>query len=79
MLGASFIENFRYINQRLDVLSRRCIDSLVQQGFSRDQVHAEPFLHMRYDGTDCALLCEPGSNRDSSVIYGDFEQSFTEK
>jgi len=61
------------------VLSKRCVDSLLQRGFHKDQIHTEPFLHMRYDGTDCALLCEPGSNTNFGIRQGDFHQSFTEK
>jgi len=71
--------HFDYINERLEVLSKRCVDSLLQRGFHQDQIHTEPFLHMRYDRTDCALLCEPGSNTNLGVHRGDFHQSFTEK
>lgn len=45
----------------------------------RDQITTEPYLHLRYQGTDCALMCTTA--RDNSEIpnvmkHGDFESVF---
>lgn len=76
-------ENIGDIDARLAVLSHRCIDRLLGQGFKREQIELEQFLHMRYDRTDCALMCSP-ENRSSSELasggvvsgFGDFKGSF---
>lgn len=76
------IDNFEYIDQRVDVLSKRCRESLISRGFQPDQIHTEPYLHMRYDRTDCALLCgpaDPGSSSRHMSSHGDFLESFVEK
>lgn len=76
-----FLGNFEYINDRLDHLSKRCVDSLISRGFDPAQIHTEPFLHMRYDRTDCTLLCSSptDSSEQSGIRYGAFDQSFVEK
>lgn len=74
--------SFGYIDQRIDFLSHRCRDSLVERGFHPDQIHTEAYLHMRYDRTDCALLCGAlSSSTPNQAIssYGDFQRSFIEK
>lgn len=79
---SSFLDNFEYIDQRIDVLSKRCRESLISRGFQPDQIHTEPYLHMRYDRTDCALLCgpaDPGSSSRHMSSHGDFLESFVEK
>lgn len=59
-------------------MSSKCVDELKKQGFSDNQLHTEPFLHLRYEGTDCALMC-PGSYDSTvnpSTIHGDFLSGF---
>ncbi|XP_008186368.1 5-oxoprolinase [Acyrthosiphon pisum] len=72
------IENFEYLNERITVLSSKCIDELKKQGFSDNQLHTEPFLHLRYEGTDCALMCSASHDNsvNSSTIHGDFLSGF---
>jgi len=72
------LENFEYLNERITVLSSKCIDELKKQGFSDNQLHAEPFLHLRYEGTDCALMCSASHDNsvNSSTIHGDFLSGF---
>jgi len=59
-------------------LSSKCIEELKKQGFSDNQLHTEPFLHLRYEGTDCALMCSAsyGGTINSSTIHGDFLSGF---
>lgn len=72
-------DNFAYIDERLGQLSQRCISSLEQRGFSKDQIEIEPFLHLRYDRTDCAMLCTPECDQDCPLQHGDFEKTFLHK
>lgn len=62
------------------MLSSKCISELKKQGFSDNQLHTEPFLHLRYDGTDCALMCSSskndGNSKNSSTVYDDFLSGF---
>jgi len=52
------------INKRISVLEEKCVKNLKDQGFSPAQIGTEAFLHMRYAGTDCALMCSLGSEQD---------------
>lgn len=71
-------ENFEYFEQRLDALGKECVEALTKQGFNKNSIVLEPYLHMRYDGTDCALMCG-GSPSDKSIKYGDFAKYFVER
>lgn len=59
-------------------MSSKCINELKNQGFSDNQLHTEPFLHLRYDGTDCALMCSASNDNlvDFSTAHGDFLSGF---
>ena len=72
-------QNFAYIDERLTRLSQNCAEQLKQRGFTDEQIHTEPYLHMRYDRTDCALLCGPKEGTESPLHAGDFLGSFAEK
>lgn len=76
-----FVENFAYLNERITVLSSKCLGELKKQGFSDNQLQTESFLHLRYDGTDCALMCSASSNSSisSGMVYGDFLSGFLAK
>ncbi|XP_025416669.1 5-oxoprolinase isoform X2 [Sipha flava] len=71
-------ENLTYLNERINMLSLKCINELKKQGFSDNQLHTEPFLHLRYDGTDCALMCSANNDNltDSRYVHGDFLSGF---
>uniref|UniRef100_A0A7G3ARE1 Putative oxoprolinase n=1 Tax=Lutzomyia longipalpis TaxID=7200 RepID=A0A7G3ARE1_LUTLO len=72
-----------FLTQRLDVLCQKCTAKLEGQGFKSDQIVLEPYLHMRYDGTDCALMCSPRktSHGENVLIqkYGNFHEAFLER
>lgn len=73
-------ETFSYIDDRLGALTSECIDALTKQGFAKSEILIEPYLHLRYDKTDCALMCTP--NRKSSGCHpksGDFLSVFLER
>jgi 5-oxoprolinase (ATP-hydrolysing) len=48
------------IAQRVAELREKCVANLAAQGFAPKQISTEAFLHMRYEGTDCALMCSSG-------------------
>ena len=48
----------------LEELKEKCRVALKAQGFTETQIGLEPFLHMRYQGTDCALMCSGAGGRD---------------
>ena len=62
-----------------------CLNLLMLQYnyITRDEIITTPFLHLRYHGTDCALMCsaDPCDEGVSSAgcKYGDFERAFTNK
>ncbi|XP_068094216.1 5-oxoprolinase [Hyperolius riggenbachi] len=72
-------DSFPLLEERIAALERQCTEALQQQGFHRSQINMEPFLHLRYERTDCALMC---SSRGypappDSCRAGDFKASFT--
>ncbi|XP_055549431.1 5-oxoprolinase [Wyeomyia smithii] len=73
-------ENRLIIKKKLDDLCQSCTDHLAGQGFSDEAIVLEPYLHLRYEGTDCALMCSPDkviANQDNYIYtYGDFEKTF---
>uniref|UniRef100_A0A8C3UFQ2 5-oxoprolinase n=1 Tax=Catharus ustulatus TaxID=91951 RepID=A0A8C3UFQ2_CATUS len=72
---------FPRLEQRLRELERRCRDALRGQGFADEQIVTEPFLHMRYDGTDGALMVSARGHpaRPDTCQAGDFLGAFTER
>ena len=49
--------NFPALESNLDSLATTCTAALQKQGFESRLIRTEKFLHMRYQGTDCALMC----------------------
>lgn len=74
----SNLDNFAYLNERITELTSICIHKLKKQGFSNSQLHTEPFLHLRYDGTDCAIMCSASNDcvGIASTVHGDFLSGF---
>ncbi|XP_075226295.1 5-oxoprolinase [Lycorma delicatula] len=79
-------ENFKFIDGKLTALSEKSIGNLVAQGFKREQIECKPFLHLRYQGTDCALMVSPDDKdvahsvvNSSSPVHGDFQAAFLKK
>ena len=69
-------DSFAYLNERIDVLTEQCVHQLQAQGFSRDDITTTPFLNLRYDRTDCALMVT-AEEGDGPCRHGDFESAFT--
>lgn len=70
-------ENFDHFVDRFKILGEQCKSELYKQGFSVESIVLEPYLHMRYDGTDCALMCTT-SNRNM-LTYEDFLETFLKR
>ncbi|XP_036377739.1 5-oxoprolinase [Megalops cyprinoides] len=73
--------SFRELDSRVEQLSLHCQETLRARGFSSSQISTEVFLHLRYEGTDCALMVtaagHPGNAH--SCRSGDFRTAFTKR
>lgn len=72
-------ESFAYLDDRLDYLQQVCSEELRRQGFEDDQIVTECFLHLRYEGTDCALMCVAKKTGEALTRHGDFVATFLER
>lgn len=66
------------IQGRVDQLSHKVVNELERQGFAKERIHTEVFLHMRYDGTDTALMTlKPSDSWDMQKVFVDaYRQEF---
>uniref|UniRef100_A0A0B6ZGC5 5-oxoprolinase n=2 Tax=Arion vulgaris TaxID=1028688 RepID=A0A0B6ZGC5_9EUPU len=70
-------ENFHQIDARIAALEEECQVELIKQGFDRKHIEKQPFLHLRYAGTDCALMCLAQlPAHEGTTAHGDFYTSF---
>ncbi|XP_076856985.1 5-oxoprolinase isoform X2 [Brachyhypopomus gauderio] len=69
------------IDQRIKQLCHSCQEVLLKRGFSRSQISMEVYLHMRYEGTDCALMVRGSScpSHAQSCQSGDYLTAFTKR
>lgn len=74
-------ESYPELDRRVDILSKRCHDTLCGRGFTSGQITTEVFLHLRYEGTDCALMVTAAGFPPSaqSCKAGDFRSAFTKR
>ncbi|KAM6412713.1 LOW QUALITY PROTEIN: 5-oxoprolinase [Pluvialis apricaria] len=72
---------FPRLDERIAALERECRDALRAQGFAGAQIRTEAFLHLRYEGTDCALMCSAKGHPPTprSCRAGDFLAAFTSR
>lgn len=72
-------KSFTKIQAQLDLLVQQCRSKLLSQGFDDGHIEIESFLHLRYEGTDLALMCKPATSINSAASvpgYGDFYETF---
>ncbi|XP_069477903.1 5-oxoprolinase [Ambystoma mexicanum] len=72
-------DSYPLLDERISALGRKCVAELEGQGFQRSQIETEAFLHLRYERTDCALMCSSkgyAASQDSCQA-GDFKAAFT--
>ncbi|XP_076014060.1 5-oxoprolinase [Genypterus blacodes] len=74
-------QSFGELDRRVDQLSKRCRDTLEARRFTSCQVTTEVFLHLRYEGTDCALMVSSAGypSNTESCRAGDFRSAFTKR
>ncbi|XP_033225027.1 5-oxoprolinase isoform X2 [Belonocnema kinseyi] len=75
-------ESFERLDNRLNNLEQKVKLKLNKQGFPDSQICVEYFLHMRYEGTDCALMVTPSFNtnaQEESTKHGDFLTTFLQR
>lgn len=60
-------ENWSNITERLKHLSKCGTEELVKQGYDQQSLVVEKYLNLRYEGTDCALMCT--SNEDAAESF----------
>ncbi|XP_051522695.1 5-oxoprolinase isoform X1 [Myxocyprinus asiaticus] len=75
------VDSYPELDRRIQQLSERCEEILHKRGFNSCQISMEVFLHLRYEGTDCALMVSVASNPGNrhSCMAGDFGTAFTER
>uniref|UniRef100_A0A9J7YDM8 5-oxoprolinase, ATP-hydrolysing n=1 Tax=Cyprinus carpio carpio TaxID=630221 RepID=A0A9J7YDM8_CYPCA len=73
--------SFSDLDSRIKQLSQRCDQILCKRGFSSSQINIEVFLHLRYEGTDCALMITAAGHPSNahSCMSGDFRTAFTKR
>ena len=47
--------------ERLCAMEKQAVAALVAQGYSRDRIEVQPFLNLRYEGTDSAVMTPLGA------------------
>ncbi|XP_013116199.2 5-oxoprolinase isoform X1 [Stomoxys calcitrans] len=63
------------LKKSLENLKQKCQQALEKQGF--EDISIESFLHLRYEGTDCALMCT--QSKDSKNWLEGFEKTFLDR
>ena len=74
--------NFAFFDQELEKLTEVCVGELSGQGFSREDIETSAYLHLRYSGTDCALMCTANKAGDTDADgpkAGDFMKTFVDR
>ncbi|KAJ0171556.1 hypothetical protein K1T71_013106 [Dendrolimus kikuchii] len=72
--------NFEQLDRLLDVLGAVAKDKLRGQGIPDSKIVLEPYLHLRYFGTDCALMVSPvGGDSATACRHGDFYSAFVNR
>ncbi|KAG8200496.1 hypothetical protein JTE90_000574 [Oedothorax gibbosus] len=73
-------EHFEYFDSKIDELSQKSMEKLKEQGFQESEITLQVFLNMRYERTDCSLMCTASLNSiDASCRHGDFERTFLDR
>ncbi|GAA6088034.1 5-oxoprolinase [Tachysurus ichikawai] len=72
-------DSYSELDTRIQQLSQHCHDTLRKRGFNSSQISMDVFLHMRYKGTDCALMISASEApaHAQSCCSGDFLTAFT--
>ncbi|XP_034275895.1 LOW QUALITY PROTEIN: 5-oxoprolinase [Pantherophis guttatus] len=73
--------SFTQLDLRVAALEKTCVQALEAQGFARSQITTEAFLHLRYQRTDCALMCSAKGYpaQAGTCSRGDFGTAFANR
>ena len=80
-LSLSPESSYSFLDDRIHSLTSQCVSKLVDQGFSTDSITTTAFLNLRYDKTDCALMCT-AHHEDGGVAecnHGNFRAALTKR
>ena len=76
----SFItDSMKMIDDIIDQLIQDCRSELANQGFPAEKIKTDVYLNLRYDRTDCGIMCLPtASSKSSNKLskHGDFLATF---
>lgn len=72
-------DNFEFVNTSLNQLQAECVEKMKSQGFEDSHIETEVYLHLRYEGTDCALMCKATEPGPGHPKHGNFLSSFFER
>ena len=73
-------DQYDAMSQTIDELVRKCGEKLRESGFRSQDITFTPFLNMRYDRTDCAIMCHPQDSASyQGMKHGNFEEAFTKQ
>jgi len=56
------------LSNRLDEMERKVYAKLYEQGFMYSQIKIELFLNLRYEGTNCSLMCRVAKENQSKIF-----------
>lgn len=70
-------ENEQQLQETLTKLAQKCQVALQQQGFK--DIILEHFLHLRYEGTDCALMCSRNPSNTEGNWLDAFRNTFLQR
>ncbi|RXG71494.1 5-oxoprolinase [Armadillidium vulgare] len=70
-------EEEKYLASRLQNLASKSREALLKQGFSNENIICEPFLNLRYEGTDFALMCT--LNNEVNFSVNAFKNEFSQR
>ncbi|KAK6043149.1 hydantoinase/oxoprolinase, partial [Cooperia oncophora] len=71
---AQSLESTPLLAERLTALSEKATNDLKEQGFQ--EVHCEPFLHMRFARTDCAIMITADYDPENPGTLNNFVKTF---
>uniref|UniRef100_A0A3B3RXI6 5-oxoprolinase, ATP-hydrolysing n=1 Tax=Paramormyrops kingsleyae TaxID=1676925 RepID=A0A3B3RXI6_9TELE len=76
-----WVDSFPELDRRVEQLSLRCREALRARGFTSAQITTEVYLHLRYQGTDCALMVTANGHPGNAQTCrsGDFAAAFAER
>lgn len=65
-----------YLKKKMEELKKKSAETLEKQGFSKDQIHFEEYLNLRYRGTESALMIVKPTKEEADKEYEGEQWSF---